>query len=69
MYNLLPFEEIKQLLAERFDEVTLLEILNVDAVELVDRFSDYIENDPDKYLDILRENSLEGYSEEEEEEL
>ncbi len=63
MYSLLPYEEIKQLLAERFDEVTLLEIFNISSEDLIERFSDYIENDPDKYLDILREISLEGYEE------
>ena len=61
MYNLLPIEEIKQQLAERFDEVDLLEILNISSEELLDRFSDYIELNPEKYLELLDETTLDGY--------
>ena len=58
MYNLLPLEEIKELLAERFDEVTLLEILNVNSYDLVERFEDKIEDDLDKFIRLLDENHL-----------
>ncbi len=37
-------EEIKERLAERFDEVVLLELLNVNSFDLVNRFEDLIEN-------------------------
>lgn len=37
-------EQLKQL-----DEVTLLELLGISAEDLVDRFNDVIEEDPDKF--------------------
>jgi hypothetical protein len=61
----LLLEEIKQKLAERVDEVTLLEIMEIDSRMLVSRFSDLIEDDPDKYLKILEEIS--PYTEDEDE--
>ena len=61
----LLLEEIKQKLAERVDEVTLLEIMEIDSRMLVGRFSDLIEDDPDKYLKILEEIS--PYTEDEDE--
>ena len=62
MYNLLPLEEIKELLAERFDEVALLEALGINSWQLVERFEDLIEEDIDKYIDMLDVMHLEGYS-------
>ena len=44
--------ELRQLLAERFDEVTLLELLNVNSFDLVEAFSELIE---DRYEDLLKE--------------
>lgn len=35
--------ELKEKLAQQFDEVTLLEILNITAEDIVDRFEDKIE--------------------------
>ena len=43
-------EQLKQL-----DEITLLELLNVNSEDLVDRFQDLIENDPDKYARELQQ--------------
>lgn len=56
-------EEIKTQLAERVDEVTLLEVLEIDSQMLVDRFSDLIEKDIDKFAQVLEEIS--PYNEEE----
>ena len=39
----LVLSEIMELLAERYDEVTLLELLDINSEELVERFSDKIE--------------------------
>ena len=35
--------ELKELLATRFDEVTLLELLEIDSYKLVEAFADVIE--------------------------
>ena len=40
---MLVLNEIMELLAERYDEVTLLELLDINSEELVERFSDKIE--------------------------
>jgi hypothetical protein len=42
----LTLQEITKKLAEQYDEVTLLEILNIDSYDLVEAFFDRIE---DKY--------------------
>lgn len=44
----LTLEELKERLAERLDEITLLELLNITSYDLVERFSDLIENNYDK---------------------
>jgi hypothetical protein len=40
---MLTLEDVKERLS-RFDEVTLLEVLNVSSEDIVDRFEDYILN-------------------------
>jgi hypothetical protein len=37
-------QQLKQL-----DEISLMELLNINSEDLVDRFSDLIENDPNRY--------------------
>jgi hypothetical protein len=37
-------EQLKQL-----DEISLMELLNINSEDLVDRFSDLIENNPDRF--------------------
>jgi hypothetical protein len=44
----LTLEELKERLAERLDEITLLELLNITSYDLVERFSDLIEDNYDK---------------------
>ena len=44
----LTLEELKQKLAERLDEITLLEILGITSYDIVERFSDLIEDNYDK---------------------
>jgi hypothetical protein len=34
---------------KQLDEITLLEVLNINSEDLVERFMDKIEDDPDKY--------------------
>jgi hypothetical protein len=41
-------EELKERLADRLDEITLLELLNITSYDLVERFSDLIEDNYDK---------------------
>ena len=48
----LTLEELKQKLAERLDEVTLLDLLGITSYDLVERFEDLIE---DKYDKLLKE--------------
>lgn len=45
--------ELKQRLADEFDEVTLLEILGIKASEIVDRFEDKIEDKFDTLVNDL----------------
>ena len=44
----LTLEELKQKIAERLDEITLLEVLGITSYDLVERFSDLIEDNYDK---------------------
>jgi len=48
----LTIEELKEKLAERLDEVTLLDLLGITSYDLVERFADLIE---DKYDKLLKE--------------
>ena len=34
---------------KQLDEITLMELLNINSEDLVDRFQDLIENNPDKF--------------------
>jgi len=51
----IPLEELKELLAALFTEVDLVEMLGVNATDLVERFSDIIEDDLDKFRRIIEE--------------
>jgi len=44
----LTLEELKERLANRLDEITLLELLNITSYDLVERFSDLVEDNYDK---------------------
>lgn len=44
----LTLEELKERIAERMDEDSILEILNIDSYQLVEAFSDLIEEHYDK---------------------
>lgn len=50
----LTFEELKERIKSRVDEVTLLELLNISSEEIVDRFEDLIFNKQEE----LRNNEL-----------
>ena len=49
MNRMVMFEEIKEKL-KRVDEVTLLELLDINSEDLVERFEDYIEEQQEKLL-------------------
>ena len=53
----LTLQEIKEKLAEEFDEITLLEVLNINSFDLVDAFFDRIE---DKYEFFNKQLSIDG---------
>jgi len=48
----LTLEELKERLANRLDEVTLLELLNITSYDLVERFEDIIE---ERYEHLCKE--------------
>jgi len=47
---MLTLEELKQKLAERLDEITLLELLSINSYDIVERFEDFIENNYDRLM-------------------
>jgi hypothetical protein len=53
----LTLQEIKIKLAEEYDEITLLEVLNINSFDLVDAFFDRIE---DKYEFFNKQLSMDG---------
>lgn len=56
--------ELKERLAKAYDEITLLELLNISAEDIVEKFSDEIEEDQDRL-----EQELEGVETTNQEEL
>ena len=44
----LTLEELKEKLSSYYDEISLLELLNINSNDLVERFSDRIYNNMDK---------------------
>jgi len=53
---MLTLEELKQKLAERLDEITLLELLSINSYDIVERFEDYIENNYDKLMKEIEDD-------------
>jgi hypothetical protein len=49
-HKMLTLEELKERLAERLDEITLLELLSINSYDLVNRFEDFIEDNYDKLM-------------------
>ena len=52
---MLTLEELKQKLAERLDEITLLELLSINSYDIVERFEDFIENNYDRLMKEIPE--------------
>lgn len=52
----LTLQEITKKLAEQYDEITLLEILNIDSYDLVEAFFDRIEDKYDYFNKELTTN-------------
>jgi hypothetical protein len=50
------FDELLEFLAENLDEVTLMEILEINSYDVVEAFSDRIKNNLDKFSDIQEED-------------
>lgn len=58
--------ELKEKLAEQFDEYTLLDMLQVNSFQLVQKFSDVIENNYEYFVNKVEDNGLDyGFMEEE----
>jgi hypothetical protein len=55
--------ELKEYLTDHIDEVQILELLNIESVDLVERFEDLIEN---KYEYLCNQLGLEDWQEGEE---
>ena len=51
----LTFEELRER-QKRFDEATLLELLNIDSSDIVDAFNDLIEEHQEKLLKEVDED-------------
>lgn len=49
---MLTFEELKERIAENTDEVMILELLNINSFDLVEAFSDRVE---EKYEKLIEE--------------
>lgn len=54
---MLTLAELKQRLAAKFDEVTLLEILNLQASAIVEAFSDLVEERQEELRKLFDEDS------------
>ena len=55
---MLLLAELKERLAERFDEQTLLDMLGVNSFQLVERFSDIIEENIEYFENQVEQNQL-----------
>ena len=55
----LLLSELKELLAERLDEQTLLELLEISAEDIVERFEDVIEENFEKCEQAVEDTSAE----------
>ena len=64
MYQELPLTELQELLVERYDEISILEILDITSEELIDRFIDKIEDKQEELVEMLSSDSPEGYDNE-----
>jgi hypothetical protein len=53
---MLTLEELKEKLAERLDEITLLELLSINSYDIVERFADVIEDNYDKLLKEIEDD-------------
>lgn len=51
-------EELKEKLASRLDEITILELLEINSYDLVERFSDLVEDNYDKLIDEIGEEEI-----------
>ena len=59
---MLTLNELKEKIIEQIDEVDLIDFMGLTTEDIVNAFSDKIEEDPEKFLDLLDfddENMLE----------
>lgn len=54
----LTLEELKEKLANQVDEVTMVELLNITTEDLVERFTDIIENNYTKFASVIEEDYI-----------
>lgn len=60
---MLTHEELKELLASRVDEVTLLDVLEITSEELLNAFDDVVERKRPQLLDLVDYSDDEDESE------
>ena len=56
---MLLLNEVKERLAAQIDEVTLLELLNISAEDIVERFEDFIEDNFEKCCKAVEDEEAE----------
>lgn len=49
------FDEMLELIADHIDEITLLEVLEINSYDLVDKFQDKIQTNIDKFNGLEEE--------------
>ncbi len=50
---MLTLNELKEKIIEQIDEVDLIDFMGLTTEDIVNAFSDKIEEDPEKFLDLL----------------
>ena len=50
---MLTLNELKEKIIEQIDEVDLIDFMGLNTEDIVNAFSDKIEEDPEKFLDLL----------------
>lgn len=50
---MLTLNELKEKIVEQIDEVDLIDFMGLTTEDIVNAFSDKIEEDPEKFLDLL----------------
>lgn len=57
---MLTLTELKEKIAEQYDEITILELLEINSFDLVEAFSDKLEEKYDKIIQEFDDDGEEG---------